>query len=191
MSDQNQNIYEQIARMKYESALRQQNQVVREAQAIFQDMQETEQAAAEALQQGDKDTATYLVEALKEKEQELAHLAPQLPQPRPQLSQAAANFLQLNQSYRQRHGQLADRLFLAAHQCAVKAGYTPDTPAYFKNIRDRMELYAKDSGAPYDSKEQMLTPAEAAKISGLSADEYNRNSRAVHAAGKFSWQQKT
>src|SRR5215510_15214875 len=98
MSDQN--YREQIAQMKYESAVRQQNQLVREAQALYQEVQENEKAAADALAQGDTETANYYVEQLTEKEQELAHLAPQLPQPQPQLSQHDIEFLRRKQAYR-------------------------------------------------------------------------------------------
>jgi hypothetical protein len=70
---------ESIARMKAEAALRQQHQLIREAQALHQEVQEYEQAAAEALAAGDTDTANYHVELLTEKEQELAHVAERLP----------------------------------------------------------------------------------------------------------------
>jgi len=46
------------------------------------------------------------------------------------------------------------------------------------------------TGVPYDSKDQMLTADEAAKISGLSPQAYNRASQQIAAQGRFSWQQK-
>src|SRR5262249_56508262 len=124
MSDQN--YREQIAQMKYESAVRQQNQLVREAQALYQEVQENERAAADALAQGDTESANYFVEQLTEKEQELAHLAPQLPQPAPQMSQTDINFLQRKHAFRERYGQAADNAIAAAHR---RAGFTPQPPA--------------------------------------------------------------
>src|SRR5262245_55513256 len=114
-----QNYREQIAQMRYEAALRQQNQLVREAQALYQQVQENEQAAADALAQGDTESANYYVEQLTEKEQELAHLAPQLPQPQPQMSQHDINFLRRKQAFREKYGQAADNAIAAAHRRAV------------------------------------------------------------------------
>jgi hypothetical protein len=45
-------------------------------------------------------------------------------------------------------------------------------------------------GVRFDSGEQILTPAEAARISGLSGEAYNRASKAVYQAGKFEFQKK-
>src|SRR5436190_532456 len=72
-----------IAQMRQEAAVRQQNQLIREAQTIYEDVQANEQAANEALAAGDRDSAAYYVEQLQEKEQELAHVAERLPQPAP------------------------------------------------------------------------------------------------------------
>src|SRR5262245_65959233 len=97
-----QNYREQIAQMKYESAVRQQNQLVREAQALYQEVQENEKAAAEALQQGDTETANYYVAQLTEKEQELGHIAERLPQSHPQMSKHDIEFLRRKQNVRER-----------------------------------------------------------------------------------------
>src|SRR5262249_52938040 len=114
MSDQNQNFQQMIAQMKYDAAVRQQNQLIREAQALYQDVQENERAAADALAQGDTDTANYFVEQLTEKEQELAHVAQQLPPPQPQMSQSDIAFLQRKQNFREKYGQAADNTIAAA-----------------------------------------------------------------------------
>src|SRR5262249_15365853 len=123
-----QNYREQIAQMKYESAVRQQDQLVREAQALYQEVQEDEKAAADALAQGDTESANYYVEQLTEKEQELAHLAPQLPQPAPQMSQTDINFLRRKQAFREKYGQAADNAIAAAHRRAGLAPHPPATP---------------------------------------------------------------
>jgi hypothetical protein len=49
---------------------------------------------------------------------------------------------------------------------------------------------ARMTGVSYDSKEQALTANEAAKISGLSPDAYNRASQQIASQGRFSWQQR-
>src|SRR5262245_34772136 len=162
-----QNYREQIAQMKYESAVRQQNQLVREAQALYQEVQENEKAAAEALQQGDTESANYYVEQLTEKEQELAHLAPQLPQPAPQMSQTDINFLRRKQAFREKYGQAADDAIAAAHRRAVMPrnpnatstthpmtyghGTQPGTPAYYAAVQQELETNAHLMGTPYDA----------------------------------------
>ena len=63
MSEQN---YQQmIAQMKYEAAVRQQDQLVREARALYEEVRRNEGEAANALAQGDTDSANYYVEQLK------------------------------------------------------------------------------------------------------------------------------
>jgi len=161
-----QNYREQIAQMKYESAVRQQNQLVREAQALYQEVQENERAAADALAQGDTESANYFVEQLTEKEQELAHLAPQLPQPAPQMSQTDINFLQRKHAFRERYGQAADNAIAAAHRRAVLPrnphatstthpmtyghGTQPGTPAYYHAVQQELETNGHLMGTPYD-----------------------------------------
>jgi hypothetical protein len=157
---------EMIAQMKHEAAVRQQNQTIREAQALYQEVQENEQAAAEALQQGDTETANYYVEQLTEKEQELAHLAPQLPQPQPQMSKHDLEFLRRKQAFREKYGQAADNAIAAAHRRAVMPrnpnatstthpmsyghGTQPGTRAYYRAVQQELETNAHLMGTPYD-----------------------------------------
>jgi len=166
MSDQNQNFQQMIAQMKYDAAVRQQNQLIREAQALYQDVQENERAAADALAQGDTDTANYFVEQLTEKEQELAHVAQQLPPPQPQMSQSDIAFLQRKQNFREKYGQAADNTIAAAHRRAVLPrnphatssthpmtyghGTQPGTPAYYHAVQQELETNAHLMGTPYD-----------------------------------------
>lgn len=186
---------EMIARMKGEAALRQQEQLVREATALYQDVQETERAAAEALQQGDTDTANYLVEQLTEKEQELGSMAERLPQPQPQMDPRLVQFGQRNADYlnklRARVGPERTGQFLNWIDARLlRMGYQRNTPGYFERGRDMLELdSARVTSVPYDSKEQMLTADEAAKISGLTPQQYNNAVNKIGAQGRFSWQQ--
>jgi hypothetical protein len=196
------NYAESIARMKQEAALRQQAQLVREAQALHQEVQEYEQAAAEALAAGDTDGANHLVETLQEREQELAHVAERLPPPPPQVDPRLAEFARRNQSFLQRYGQRAYQALDAAHSYMLRPrnpnsndprytgmGFRPEhafTPAYFRALRDLMEMHGEQLfGVRYDKAEQALTANQAAKISGLSPQHYNHAVRTMHAQGRL------
>jgi ATP/maltotriose-dependent transcriptional regulator MalT len=196
------NYAESIARMKQEAALRQQHQLVREAQALHQEVQEYEQAAAEALAAGDTDGANHLVETLQEREQELAHVAERLPPPPPQIDPRLAQFAQRNQAFLQRYGQRAYEALDAAHQYLLRprnpnsndprytgAGFSAQavySPQYFKALKDLMELHGQELfGVKYDRSEQSLTPNQAAKISGFTPAHYNYGVRMMHAQGRL------
>jgi hypothetical protein len=167
MSDQNQNYREQIAQMRYDAAVRQQNQLVREAQALHAEVQENEQAAAEALAQGDTETANYYVEQLTDKEQELAHVAQQLPPPQPQADPRDVNFMNRRAAFFQRHGQQGAAAYDAAHRYLAGRGWTPRTPGFYKAMDDLMEMHGKQYyGVTFDpNADKSLTPDEAAQIS--------------------------
>jgi hypothetical protein len=64
-------------------------------------------------------------------------------------------------------------------------GLQVNTPAYFDAIHSLLSLYARDYGLNYDPEELGLTPNEAAKASGLSANQYNAGLRAVSAQGRL------
>jgi hypothetical protein len=157
---------EMLAQLKYDAAVRQQNQLIREAQAIYQDVQENERAAAEALQQGDTETANYYVEQLTEKEQELASMAERLPQPQPQMSQHDINFLRRKQAFREKYGAAADQAIAAAHRRAVMPrnpnatsttnpmtyghGQRVGTAGYYRAVQAELETNGHLMGTPYD-----------------------------------------
>jgi hypothetical protein len=174
---------ETIAQMKYEAAVRQQNQLVREAGAIYQDVLENEKAATDALAQGDTDSANYYVEQLTEKEQELAYLSDRLPQPQPQMSQQDINFLRRKQAFRERYGQAADNAIAAAHRRAIMPrnpnatstthpmtyghGTQPGTPAYYRAVQKELEVNGHLVGTPYDPNTDIPGWKEIAHNSGL------------------------
>jgi hypothetical protein len=173
---------EMIAQMKHDAAVRQQNQLIREAEAIYQEVQENERAAAEALQQGDVDTANYYVEQLTEKEHELAHIAPQLPQPAPQMTQADRNFLWRKQAFREKYGPAADQAIAAAHRRAVMPrnpnatsatnpwtyghGQQVGTPGYYRAVQAELETNGHLVGTPYDPSTDLPGWKEVARFSG-------------------------
>jgi ATP/maltotriose-dependent transcriptional regulator MalT len=191
-----------ILRMKQEAAARQQDQTVREATAVYDEIRATEEAAAEALAAGDTDTANYYVEQLTEKEKDLAYYAQQLPPPPPQIDPRLAQFAQRNQAFLQRYGQRAYEALDAAHQYLLRprnpnsndprytgAGFSAQavySPQYFKALKDLMELHGQELfGVKYDRSEQSLTPNQAAKISGLTPAHYNYGVRMMHAQGRL------
>jgi hypothetical protein len=69
-------------------------------------------------------------------------------------------------------------------------GLQPGTPQYFKSMRSLLEMYSKDYGLHYDPNEQPLTGNEAAKISGVSPETYNRASKQLFNQGRFEFQKK-
>src|SRR5262249_13221374 len=201
MSDQkNQTYAEMIAQMKYDAAVRQQNQLVREAQALYEEVQWNERAAAEALQQGDTETANYHVEQLTEKEQELASMTDRLPQPAPQMSQHDLNFLHRKQAFREKYGQAADNTIALAHRRAVVArnpnatsttdpmtyghGTQPGTPGYYRAVQAELEVNGHLMGTPYDPATDLMSWKEAAKVSGLSEKSYADAYRQLKAQGR-------
>jgi hypothetical protein len=171
-----------IAAMKQEAAVREQNQLIREAGALYQEVQENERAAAEALAQGDTDTANYYVEQLTEKEQELASMADRLPPPQPQMSQADRDFLWRKQAFREKYGQAADNAIAAAHRRAITPrnpnatsatnpwtyghGQQIGTPGYYRAVQAELETNGHLVGTPYDPNTDLPGWKEVARFSG-------------------------
>jgi hypothetical protein len=61
---------------------------------------------------------------------------------------------------------------------------------YFDRGKDFLELYSEGtSGVPYEPN-ATLTADEAAKISGVSPQAYNKAAAAMQQQGRYSWQQK-
>ena len=193
------NYAESIARMKQEAALRQQHQLVREAQALHQEVQEYEQAAAEALAAGDTDTANYHVSQLTEKEQELAHVAERLPPQQPPDDPLKREFMHLLKPWLERNPQLTTQLLGLAHWrvTAPRLRYpTPANPggmgirentrAYWNAMRSNLELYAKDYGMPFDRGQELPHWKDIAQASGLSEKGYTNAYHAMKRQGRIS-----
>jgi len=61
--------------------------------------------------------------------------------------------------------------------------------AYFDRGKDYLEMYSeRDTGVPYEPN-ATLTAEGAAKISGLSPQEYNRAAQQIGNQRRYSWQQ--
>jgi hypothetical protein len=196
------NFAEDIARMKQEAQLRQQHQLIREAQSLHEQVRETEEAAAEALAAGDTDTANYYVEQLTEKEQELAYVAERLPPPPPQVDPRVAKGYQRNRAYFDRYGERGLQPFAAAFEHLTRPknpnsadwrqsgmGLTPDqalSPAGQTLMEDWVEVNGKPLfNVQYDPNEKALGPNQAARISGLSPSQYNYAARALWQQGRI------
>jgi hypothetical protein len=132
-------------------------------------------------------------------EQQWAALNPPRP---PQMDPRAVEWLRRRSAFRERHGQAADAAIQMAHNYAVAPrdpnataqsigagksgmGLQVNTPQYFEAIDNLLTMYGKDYGLKYDPGELLLTPNEAAKASGLSANQYNNALRAVSAQGRL------
>jgi hypothetical protein len=188
-----------IAQMKQEAMLRQQAQDVREAQALYQEVQETEQAAAEALAAGDRDTADYFVQQLSEKEAQLNMVAERLPQQPPPDDPAKREFMAMLKPWMDKDPQRATELLGLAHNRVVQPrvryptpanpggmGIREGTRAYWNQMRNNLELYAKDFGMPYDRGMELPHWKDAAKASGLSEQSYANAWREMKRQGRIS-----
>ena len=119
--------------------------------------------------------------------------------PQPQADPRAVAYLNRKKVFVDRHGQAAIDALGRAHQYATAPrnpstnnpnntgmGLRGGSPAYFKAMDDLLEMYAGDLGLKYDAKEDTLSPNEAARNSGLSANEYNNGVRKMYSEGKNS-----
>jgi len=127
--------------------------------------------------------------------------------PRQQADPRMVEFVRRRQPFVDRHGQAAYQAMDMAHRYATAPrdpnataasvgagrsgmGLTPNTPAYFQAMDSLLTMYAKDYGLHYDPEEKLLTANQAAKISGLSPQQYNHAAQQIGSQGRYSWQQK-
>jgi hypothetical protein len=92
----------------------------------------------------------------------------------------------------------AANIMTLASQHALRLGAPRDSEEYFELARRSLEMHLnkEQHGVDYDRSEESLTPTEAAKISGLSPQAYNRNAQRLAAEnrtgpGYWRGQQKT
>jgi len=190
------NYHQTIARMRQERA---QREHLNRLENIQVDYREAARERDEAAARGDLDEFEMRDTDCEELEKSWAYLNP----PRQQWDPRAVDFLQKNRAFRERHGAAADQAILLAHQYATRPrnpnatnpaqtgmGLTPNTPAYFAAIKDLLTMYSKDYGLRFDPEEEALDATQAAKISGVSANTYNRALQQVSAQGRLSNQKK-
>jgi hypothetical protein len=192
MADDQTSYLQQIAAYRQERAQR-------EMAVQLEDLKfQHEQARQErdlAAQRGDRDTFELHDETCEMIEQEYNRICPpQAPAPHP----AAVEFIRKNQPFLERHGQAAVNAIGLAHQYATRPrvphannpgltgmGLAPNSPQCFEAMRSLLEMYGKDYGVRYDRNEELLDPTTAAKVSGVSADNYNAALKTLHAQGRL------
>jgi hypothetical protein len=192
----NDSYLQQIAQMRQERA---QREHLNRLENIQVDYREAVRERDEAAARGDVDTFELRDTDCEQLEKDWQYLNP----PRQQWHPASVEFLQKNRAFRERHGQAADQAILLAHHYATRPrnpntnnpayagmGLTPNTPAYFRAVKDLLTLYAKDYGLQYDPEEEAITATEAAKISGISANTYNNSVRTLASQGRLGTEKK-
>ena len=192
----NESYQQQIAQLRVE---RSQRERLNQLENIQIDYREAARERDEAAARGDRDEFELRDTDCERLEQDWAYLNPQQQQADPR----QVEFVRRNAPFIERHGQAAIQALDLAHNYATRPrnpnatnpanngmGLRPNTPAYFQAMRNLLEMYAKDYGLRYDRDEELLTPNQAAKISGLSPDAYNHAVRQVAAQGRLSNQKK-
>ena len=188
------NYYEQVTAMRrskqQEEIALERNQAIRGYELSLQNRQEIEREAATTNdpdeQQRLRDMWHYYDAELQRCEADIRRFTPPAP-PDPR----AVEYMRRRQPFINKYGQRAIQAFDLAHQHLASTGnWKIGSPRYYKALDTLLEMYGPDHGIKFDPNEIALTPNEAAKISGLSPERYNQAVRAVHAARKFSYQEK-
>ncbi len=188
------NYQEQIAQLRQQRAIVEHRQ---QAEELVQNYQQSLELREEAAQRGDA-AAWHIHDADCET---LEHDWSRYYQPRPQQPQVdprIAGYIARKKTFLDRHGNAAAAAMDEAHRYATRPrtgsnnpaqtgmGLQPGTPQYFKAMDDLLECYAGDFGLKYDPKEDAVGPNEAARISGVRANEYNNGVRQLHNLGRNS-----
>jgi len=197
----NDSYLQEIARMRVERAERERVERLQQIQSDYYDVQKERN---EAYRRGDRDEFEMRDADCQRLEDDWAYLNP--PQ-QPQVDSRLVQWAQRNPQFFERYGQRAFQALDAAHQYMMRPrnpntnhpgytgmGWNPQavfTPAYFDKMKDLLELHGeKFLGVKYDRNEEALTPDEAAKISGLSPQQYNQALRTVASQGRLGTDKK-
>src|SRR5262245_31038743 len=181
---------EQIAQWRVQRA---QQQIADRTEQIVAEHAQVARERDIAIANGDMDEAEMRDRDAEQLEAEYAQYNP----PRQQIDPRLAQFGQQNRAFLERHGVAGYQALDAAHQYMMRPrrndtnnpaytgmGWNPKavfTPQYFERLKDLLEMHGEQYfGVKYDRAEESLTPNEAAKISGLSADAYNNAARRVY-----------
>jgi hypothetical protein len=197
MTMSNESYTETIRQLREEAAQRQMMNLQEQARSAREAVWESVLLASEAEMSGDRDTAIYYADQANQQEQEFLAVAAHLPQQQ-QVDPRLAQFAAQNQAFFHKYGNAGIQGFDLAHQYATRPktgspnpsqtgmGLTFGTPEYFSAVKDLMVMYGKDYGLNFDPNDEILTPDEAAKISGISPREYNRGVERMINEGKDS-----
>jgi hypothetical protein len=185
-----QHYLQQIAQMR--AAKQQEELAVERNQAIYgyqeslKNRQEIERMAATTAdadeRQALRDQWFYFDAEVQANEANLRKLTPP-----PQADPKAVAYLQRRSPFLQKYGQKGMQAFQLAHNHLASTGnWKIGSPAYYKAIDTLLEMYGPDYGMRFDpSSDISLSPNEAAKISGLSPESYNRGVQAMHRQGRL------
>jgi hypothetical protein len=191
---------EQIAQWR---AQRKQQEVAERVNQIASEYRDAVRERDQHIANNDLESAAWRDADCEQLEQEYSqYVPPQQPQIDPRLVQ----FAKQNAGFLQKYGQRAYQALDAAHQYMMRPrtgnpnpaftgmGWNPQhvyTPAYFARMKELLEMHGESHlGVKYDPNEEMLTPNEAAKISGLTPQQYNYAAQVVGRQGRYSWQNK-
>jgi len=191
---------EQIAQWR-QDRMRQQVEVRKEE--IVQEFRELSRERDQAIADNRMDDAEYADNQVQNLEAEWQEYhPPQAPQMDPRLQRFHAANKNYIDALISKHGNDKASAFLTAVDARLTAPRNLQDPSkggmglarysqeYFDRGKDFLELYSEGtSGVPYEPN-ATLTADEAAKISGVSPQAYNKAAAAMQQQGRYSWQQK-
>jgi hypothetical protein len=187
---------EQIAEWRQQRAHEQISSRVEEIKTEYQEaVTERDRLVAE----GQIDEAAYWDDSVQRLDAEYQqYVPPQQPQVHPQWQ----TWIRRNSAFIEREGQRGVQAVTDALAYMQRPrtqsndpkytgmGLTPQqifTPQGMKKLEDLLETHGQQYyGIKYDVNEKTLTPNQAARISGLSADAYNNAARQLAAQGRFT-----
>jgi hypothetical protein len=188
------NYQEQVAELRRQRAIAEHQA---QAEELVETYQESLQLREEAAQRGDAAAWHIHDSACETLEGDWARYYAPRPQQQP-VDPRMAGYFKRKKTFLDRHGTAAANAMDMAHQYATRPrtgsanpaatgmGLTPGTPQYFKAMDDLLEMYAGSFGLQYDAKEDQVHPNEAARISGVRYDEYNKGVKQLHQLGRNS-----
>ena len=186
------NYAETIAALRQEAAQREGKDLCSRVNELTEQITEAERTALECESQGDHESALSYAAVATDNNRELLETLAKLPPSGP--PEYAVKFFQDHKAFFDRHGQRGFEACAMAHQYATAPrdpdnprgmGLAPGTPEYDHARTNLLEMYGRDAGVDFNPDET-LTADEAAKISGVSAKEYNRQVRKLYETGKDS-----
>jgi hypothetical protein len=178
-----------------------QEEQLAQAREAWEEVQQAVQERDDAIINGDDDAAWDAHKVAVYKHQEFQQLVPQQP---PQMDPRLQKFHAANKNYIDalisKHGNEKASAFLSAVDARLTAprnlqepakgglGLARYSPEYFARGRDFLELYSEGtSGVAYEP-DGTLTADEAARISGVSPQQYNKSAQVMQQQGRFTWQ---
>jgi len=190
---------EQIAQWRTD---RMRQQVQNRVEELKYDYAETTRERDQAIAENRMDDAEVADNYAQDLENEYRQYYP--PQP-PQMDQRLQRWHAANKDYVDRliarHGNekasaylnMIDQKLTAPRNTYEPArgglGLQRYSPDYFERGQDLLELYSEGATGERYTANDTLTAGEAAKVSGVSPESYNRSAQVLNQQGRYSWQQ--